>query len=50
MADDEEREAEVLAAVDTTVVTRDVLNEAMASLKTSMVDEVQAMLKNSLRA
>ena len=48
MADKEVGQEEILAAMETTVVTRDVLNEAMASLKTSMVVEVHAMLKTLL--
>ena len=38
-------EEEVLEAMELTSITRDDLNEAMASLKTSMTAEVKSMLK-----
>ena len=39
---------EVLEAVELTPITRDDLNEAMASLKTSMMTEVKSMFKELL--
>jgi hypothetical protein len=48
MVDDEDCGEEVPEAVELNSVTRDDLNEAMASLKTSMTAEVKSMLKELL--
>ena len=48
MVDDGDRYEEVPEAVELNSVTRDDLNEAMASLKTSMMDEVKSMFKELL--
>jgi len=48
MVDDGDLVEEVPEAVELNTVTRDVLNEAMASLKTSMTAEVKSMLKELL--
>jgi hypothetical protein len=50
MAGEEDRDAEILAAMDTTTVTRGDLNEAMASLKSSMMVEVKSTLKEFLES
>ena len=48
MVDDGDRDEEVPEAMELNSVTRDDLNEAMASLKTSMTAEVKSMLKELL--
>ena len=48
MVDEGDRVEEVLEAVESNTVTRDVLNETMASLRTSVMAEVKSMLKELL--